>query len=123
MDELETRLARLPLRPAPAAWRLQILAAAQAARPAERGARWWQRWLSPQRLALAAAWLLILFLHLSAPVATRRATPASTVDWRHGWDVRQELLARLLAPPVAAPQEPPRSPQGAAFWRRPEQFI
>jgi hypothetical protein len=121
VDELESRLARLPLRPAPAEWRLQILQAAQATRPAERGAAWWQRWLTPQRLTLAGAWLVILLLRATVPGESGHGAPPSVAGWPQLWAARQQMLARLLNQP--APEAEPRFPQGAVFPRRPDQFI
>ncbi len=121
MNDLESRLARLPLRPAPVEWRLQILHAAQAARPAERAA-WWQRWLTPQRLALGGVWLLICWLRLSSPGEGESGAPATVAGWRELWTARQQMVARLLNQP-AAPEAEPRFPQGAVFARRPDQFV
>ncbi|HEV7404246.1 MAG TPA: hypothetical protein VGO11_14995 [Chthoniobacteraceae bacterium] len=122
MNDLESRLARLPLRSAPAEWRLQILRAAQAARPAERVAPWWQRWLTPQRLALAGAWLLILLLKLTSPGERGKGTPSEVAGWQELWTAREQMVARLLNQP-AAPEAEPRFPQGAVFARRLDRFV
>lgn len=122
MNDLESRLARLPLRSAPVEWRLQILHAAQAARPAERVAPWWARWLTPQRLALAGAWLLILWLRLSSPGEAGPGAPTTVAGWHELWTARQQMVARLLSQP-AAPEAEPNFHQGAVLVRRPEQFV
>jgi hypothetical protein len=121
MDDLESRLARLPVRAAPPEWRMQILHAAQAARPTERVAVWWQRLLTPQRLALAGAWLFILFLQLTSPIERRDAPASSVVDLQELWAARQQMMARLLNQP-SPPDAEPRFPQGAVFMRRPDQL-
>ncbi len=76
-DEFERKASRQPLRPVPAGWRREILAAAQAAVEPERVrvprtqtvVNWWSAWWRPGRLAwgsLAAAWLAIFTLNWAA---------------------------------------------------------
>jgi hypothetical protein len=116
-DPFEQRLSNEPLRQIPAAWREEILGAAEAHRPAgplpERGfapVRWSLRellWPCPRAWAgLAAAWVAILAVNF----ATSEATPESEI--RHAalpapekWQMlrlQQEMLAEL----AAATEEP-----------------
>ena len=133
-DELEQKLQRQPLRQIPAAWRDEILSAAQSASAFRHPSRvtrhsaWWRElfWPAPQAwAALAAAWLVIL----AADFATRDATPMLAA--RHAVppspEIREllkqqyQLLAELVGPaekpeadrPKATP--PPRSQRREGF--------
>ena len=97
--DLEMRLQAMPRRGLPPEWKSSILAAAAASpvhTPRQRHPR-----LSPPRWlawSLAAAWTLVLALHLltpayPSPAQTSAATPEDTVAAQQ----RQELLADLLA--------------------------
>lgn len=122
MNDLESRLANLPVRSAPAEWRMQILQAAQAARPPERVAPWWERWLTLPRLALAAAWLLILGLWLSTPGESGRGASTTPAGLPELWVARQQMVARFLNQ-TPAPEARPHFPQGAIVARRPDQYV
>src|SRR5262245_13178174 len=121
-DELERQLQRQTLRSVPAAWKEEILQAAQAAVrcrartvPA-RSTSAWREWLWPAPPAwagLAAVWLLIVVLHFSDSVSD--PSPASHGDFRPSPEVLSVLAEQrrwLLeltdgAPQPAAPEIPP----------------
>jgi hypothetical protein len=114
MDDFEQQLSRQPLRPVPAAWREEILTAAEssaATRHAPPAAR--SSWLStlnsqlstllwphPKAWAgLAAVWVLILAVNFSirdkSPVVAEKAVPPSPemiVELRQ----QQRMLAELI---------------------------
>lgn len=83
-DDFEKQLRRTPIRPAPEAWRGEILKAARAAAPAKTEPRvWWREllWPCPRAWAgLAAAWVVILAsqydgseIHSAPPVQSAKA--------------------------------------------------
>jgi hypothetical protein len=126
MNEFEQRLRQAPMKPVPADWRAEILAAAQpvaptAARDLPKRAfqPWWQALLWPHPKAwagLAAVWIIILGLNVSqrddAPVRAEKSSPPSAetlVELRQ----QQQMLAELLGghelptadrPKTASPQ-------------------
>src|SRR4051794_13461284 len=77
MKDFESQLSELPTRSAPANWRADILRNARAAAPEAHVAPWWRSWLTPQPIALAAAWLVIAFLALSTPEESTPPPPAT----------------------------------------------
>lgn len=122
-DNLEHQLQRRPVRPIPAEWREEILAAARAAgpRPATRGARrtsWWRELLWPSPLAwagAAAVWAVILALAAAASsdaepgMAARFAPPPAVI--RMAIAEKRRLMASLFdtaAEPAAPPPDPAR---------------
>lgn len=118
-DDFESELRRQPLRPVPAAWRDEILAAAQRASEPPRRAKaplvaWLRDWLWPHPVAwggLAAAWALIFVLNLAAKGASPiSAWPASRAFASFGnyWQTQQRLASELLDFPDGEPVLPPR---------------
>ena len=109
MNEFEQRLRQVPLKPVPADWRAEILAAAQpaaptAAREVPRQAvqPWWQSlfWPHPKAWAgLAAVWLIILGLQLAqrddTPVRAENSAPPSAETLVELMQ-QQRMLAELL---------------------------
>jgi len=116
MNEFESKLQRQPVRQLPADWRAEILAAAQAAEAIPHAATppprssWLQQqltaffWPHPKAWAgLAAAWILILALHLAMndtekhPVlANQNLTPRPEVIVE--LKQQQKLFAELMGP-------------------------
>jgi hypothetical protein len=111
MNEFEQRLRRVPVKPIPAGWRAEILAAAVPARPATGRGSWAGRlngrwhdllWPHPKAWAgLAAAWLVILLLQVSqqegTPARAAKFAPPSPemlVELRQ----QQQMLVELLGP-------------------------
>jgi len=127
-DDFEKQLQRQPLRKVPSEWRGEILNAAcvssipLASHPAPQASRWWQEWLwpSPQAWAgLAALWIVVLGLNLTAPsdkataiAFTTTVIPAVTAT--NLAEQRREL-ARLLDntfdPPQARKSSTPPGPR------------
>ena len=134
-DDFEKRLQRQPLRPPPAAWRGEIIAAAQAAAVAEsrHGGRrtahshalegpssptLWQTftallWPAPVAWAgLVVIWFAILAVnHWSIGGSRTYARRASRPDSRmiHAWKEQEQILVELIGPsksPVADPPKP-----------------
>jgi len=131
MNEFEQRLRQTPLRSLPPEWRQDILAAAQP--PTSVPARsqptelWWTRLLWPYPRAwagLAAAWVVILGLHLATrePAETTTAARAEATpgpEYRAQLQQQQQMLAELLGP--AEPREAARSrstPGSPHTWRQ-----
>jgi hypothetical protein len=129
-DDFEKRLQRQPLRQAPAEWRAEILSAArQAAAPqhaprntrhdrpsllailrAQLAALLWPRPVAWG--ALAAAWLVILGLNLSAPGTSPQVVRSSTPPSSQGFLAFQEqarLLVELIGPWEASVVERPKA--------------
>lgn len=129
-EPIEQLLAAQPLRPPPAEWRADILAAAAAvsARPPISARRapaaiapaWSARlrdWLWPSPVAwggLAAAWIAVFGLELAAPallprpaVADVSLPNAASLFMSPG---QQQIMARLIESAPTAPAEPPRRP-------------
>ncbi|HTA30971.1 MAG TPA: hypothetical protein VK731_10820 [Candidatus Cybelea sp.] len=93
-SDFEKRLQEMPLREIPGLWKDRIMAAAQP-QPA-----WWQEWLWPNPRAwagLAAAWAIILLLHITAPGESGAAGTGSSASWQNFAFLRQEteLIARF----------------------------
>ena len=117
-DEFEPQLRRQPLRPIPAEWRDQILAAARAAVPRSsaldaRRPSWWRELLWPSPLAwagAAAVWAVILALDAAAfsdtepSMAARFAPPPAVI--RMAIAERRRLMASLFDA-AAEPAAPP----------------
>lgn len=123
MNDFESRLSEIPLRTSPSAWRAEILRNARAAAPEAAIEPWWRPWLRPHRLALAAAWVVIISLRLFVSEEEASQSPqAPLADWRARVEARKEALARLLTPPATVEPEPP-APHGAAFFRRQSRFV
>ena len=80
-DDFENQLRRTPIRPAPEAWRGEILRAAHAAAPAKpEPQQWWREllWPCPRAWAgLAAAWVVVLASQYDGSEA-RSATPVQS---------------------------------------------
>lgn len=128
-ETFENRLARQPLRRVPAAWRAEILSAAEAARPrvaarptAEREADWAVGWRSlfarfPLAWAsLAALWVVLVGINLMLPSPfVRLPTPhlggvaASEVNAPNPSTPPAELRPPAkTAPALIPPDAPPR---------------
>ncbi|HEX8310946.1 MAG TPA: hypothetical protein VF614_06500 [Chthoniobacteraceae bacterium] len=60
--------------------------------------------------SLAAVWMLIGLLNLSAPVTESQTVQATAPapDWEKQWNEQRRMLADLLQQPDVAPAEPPR---------------
>ena len=126
-DEFEQQLQRQPLRPIPAEWRTEILAAARAAGPRPsaldaQSASWWRELLWPSPLAwagVAAAWAVILALNSAAwsdadATAAARRPPAPPAVIEMALAQRRQLMSSLFdTAPVeaAAPPPEPARPQ------------
>jgi len=119
-DEFEKQLQRQPLRPVPAVWRDEILAAAksaEAAPPEPRTSRPAPSFLSallwpcPQAWAgLAAVWLAIFAINSfssEAPQSMAQAAPPSPEIIRVVQEQRRQL-AQLIEPRDPPPAEPPK---------------
>jgi hypothetical protein len=134
-DQFEARLRCQPSRETPAAWREEILAAAQAATPrgdsppAARHLPWWRElfWPCPQAwAALAAVWLVMFAAHFVARESAskslaRQAVPPSP-QLRELLKRQGQLFAELVGsrekseadrPKPVAPQ--PRSQRREEF--------
>ena len=131
-DDFESQLQRQcqTLKPLPAEWREEILQAAQrAAAQSSRTATGWSIWLwpCPQAWAgLAAVWLAILALNLTAGWKPFRGATGETPDRAElNWLAlleQQQRLTQLLdlsaPPPIAAPPKPPARPAQSWISRR-----
>jgi hypothetical protein len=115
-DEFEQQLRSQPLREAPSEWRAEILTAARAARPAlSSRVPGWREWLwpCPQAWAgLAAVWMLLLGLHVTAPSRpSALASQSPSLETQTALAAQRRELARLLdAPADAAPTSKPSVP-------------
>ncbi len=109
-DDFEAQLRRQSLRPIPVEWRDGILQKAQAASDA-RLSSWWREllWPCPQAWAgVAAAWCLVLGLHLASRTpegktsgAIAEPSPQMLMALRE----QRQMLAELIEP---LPTLPPR---------------
>lgn len=135
MNDLETILSRIPPRPVPSPWRAEILRAARAvapelacnlvgqdaqltdgrqnACPTTTTPAWWRRWISPQRLGFAAAWLIIAILRASTPDGDTAPSPATVAQFEERVSMQWTLIAELLHPPAPSPQPRSPAPHGA----------
>ena len=131
-DDFEKQLQRQPLRQIPSEWRDEILSVARNAEAAgaaatsldhpraasEMTASWWREWLWPCPEAwagLAAVWLVILGVNVTAPspetqMAAKPLVPQHEVSTQLAEQRRE--LARLLdltldSTPAARPGSPP----------------
>ena len=134
-DDFESQLQRQTLKPLPAAWRAEILQAAQqaAARPSH-PATGWSAWIwpCPQAWAgLAAVWLVILTLNLAAgwkPFRGLAREPADRMElnWLALLE-QQRRLTQLLDPsaplPIAAPPQPPALPAQSWIGQRANNIV
>ena len=123
-DDFEKQLQRQPLRRMPAEWRAEILEAADGARTQDasvltpRFVSSWREWLwpCPQAWAgLAALWMIIVGLNLTAPtgpgaMAMRGSEPSSEV--KTSLAAQRRELARLLDSTFFEPAPAPKSPPG-----------
>lgn len=112
-DEISQRLRGLPRPTPPAAWRREILAAAEVVSPDPTS--WWSWLPAPSRAAwsaLAAAWLLIFWLGAgpSAPAETGGPAPE---ELRALLLSRQRHLEDIAPVPPAAPPRPVERPTSA----------
>src|ERR1700749_1043907 len=122
-EDFEKRLKQSPLRPAPAEWRSEILAAAKAAakeaateRPRISVWKLFTGWLAaglelrPQALAgLAAIWVVILALHFSTHEDSSLAANGTPVPNQVMAEVREQRLffAELVGLKEPHDAEPP----------------
>jgi hypothetical protein len=120
MSDFESELAKTPLRPAPADWRGEILRAARSAAPeaVPSSAAWWRRWLAPQPLTLAAAWVVTATLRLATPAESPAPRTSDLAQMKAQIRAQQKLLAELLNPPGSVPAPAPPRQQGAWLQRR-----
>jgi hypothetical protein len=121
-EEFEEQLKRQPIRPVPAEWRTEILAAANAATAPRRASRSFLStlnhrisallWPCPQAWAgLAALWVaLVVFNHLAMSehprVAAKAAPPSPEV--RMALAEQRRMLAQLIGPGGPSDVEPPK---------------
>ena len=126
-DEFEQQLQSQPHRAIPSEWRVEILEAARAARRvhASRATQdatpvpWWRQWLwpCPQAWAgLAAVWMILVGLHITAPSTPPSSTSKSPDSEKQMAAAAQRReLGRLLdvptdpAPPSKTTLPGPRS--------------
>ena len=121
-DDFEQQLRKQPLRGVPPDWRAELLIVARAARAvhgqSEPTVPWWREWLwpCPQAWAgLAALWLLLAGLHMTAPSSNPLASQSMATDQQAGLEAQRRELARLLdAPPEPAPVPKSPSPRSMA---------
>jgi hypothetical protein len=129
--DFEESLRRQSLRPIPIEWRAEILRAARDGRhaAAHRSHPWWREWLWPCPRAwagLAAAWGIILLLHVTAPEEPAGAGQVASASRQDFAFLRQEteIIAQLSDSEENRPAPPP---QPAALKprssRRVKQFI
>ena len=112
-DELEKDLQEQRLRPVPSSWREEILTAARAEAgllPPSQPRGWWRELLWPCPAAwagLAAAWVVILGLHLLAGAEPRAARETSLVqalpEGQALMAEQRRLYAEMLAPAPPGP--------------------
>jgi hypothetical protein len=102
--ELESRLARLVPRRLPAAWKADILVAANSRAPQPRQGVFFgvERWAWG---AIAAAWLVIFALRAATPALPPPSGPAmSMAEFEHHWrEVRRYAATDLLPPEPPMP--------------------
>jgi hypothetical protein len=96
-SDFEKRMQDQRMREIPSQWREEIL---RATRPQPAIAPWWREWLwpCPQAWAgLAAAWVIILLLHVSAPGEPGTAGNGSSASWQSFAFLQQEteIIAQL----------------------------
>ena len=123
-ERFEQELKRQALRPVPADWRQEILAAAREAnvskpREKEVAAGWWVGWVAFRRLAwggLAAAWVLILGLNWAAnrpggegAVEAVFSPAVVALAWQQSQQIAAGLDRAESWEPRAAGTERPRS--------------
>ena len=121
MKDLESQLAGQPLRSAPPEWRAHILRNARAVSLETPAVPWWRGWLSPQPIALAAAWLVIGFLAFSTPEERPAPAPATLAQWEEHLKLQQELLAESVPPSEPRPSTRV-APHGAVLSHRQNPF-
>jgi hypothetical protein len=124
--DFEDYLRRQTVRPIPAQWRGEILRTASMEPEVE---PWWREWLWPNPKAwggLAAAWGIILLLHVTAPNDPAAAGQAASASWQGFALLRQEteMIAQLSASEESrpAPAPPPAATQPRSS-RRMKQFV
>ena len=115
-DDFEERLGRQSMRPIPRQWRGKILDAALRASSqppilSPQPTAWWREWLwpCPQAWAgLAAVWMLLLGLHITAP-----SRPSALVSQSPSPEKQTDLAAqrRELAKLLDAQTDPAPSPK------------
>jgi hypothetical protein len=119
-SEFENQLERQPMRELPPEWRTEILASAGRAERVPL-IKWFSTWLWPHPRAwagLAAAWVLIFLLHLTAPDDPRVAGNGSPMTIQTLATMREQtlIMAQLLGtlddgdqPPTAIAPPKPRT--------------
>jgi hypothetical protein len=105
-SDFEKRLQDQPMREIPSHWRAGILATAQTTPP------WWREWLWPCPRAwagLAAAWGIILLLHVASPSEPGAAGSGAPASWQDFAFLRQEteIIAQLSESEESRPAPPP----------------
>jgi len=130
-DEFEEFLRKQPLRPAPEAWRAEILAAARAGAVQNEQAvtPWWKALLWPSPLAwagVACAWVLIAGMNIAArtgapEIDASLPSPPSADAFALMVQERAALeeVSQVQQEPAAPAQEKPMPP-GACIDRREE---
>jgi hypothetical protein len=121
-SDFEESLRRQSIRPVPAQWRGEILRAARA-QPA--ASPWWREWLWPHPQAwgaLAAAWGIIILLHVAAPGDSAEKGKTALASWQDFAFLRQEteIIALLTDPEESRPAPTPPQPRSS---RRVKQAI
>ena len=127
MSDFESRLAQIPLRPAPPQWRGEILRAARAVNAPDipRHPRWRELFSFP-KLALGGLWIAIAILRLSTPNDPGReifvrTAPISLEVLRNQLQIQANLMAELGQPKPPTPL--PQSPHGAMIAGDRRRFV
>ena len=122
MNDFEQRLRKVPMKPVPADWRAEILAAAAMPSVTVTRESGWERinaqlhallWPHPKAWAgLAAVWVFILLLNVSqrdgAPVRAEKSAPPSP-EMRAEIRQQQQLLVELVGANEVREADRPRN--------------